>query len=88
MDVEGGWPAAAAAALAMAASCVAAALLDHGPLAPVSSATANHARMPPSMQLILLEDSIAQSSASVLREMLLRAEERYVYASDPVRLLL
>lgn len=68
--------------LAMAASCVAAALLSHGPLAPVSSASANHARMPPSMQLIILEESVAQSRASVLREMLLRAEERYACMTD------
>lgn len=66
----------------MAASCVAAALLSHGPLAPVSSVSANHARMPPSMQLILLEDTVAQSRVSVLREMLLRATERYVWATD------
>ncbi|WFD19166.1 hypothetical protein MCAP1_001389 [Malassezia caprae] len=64
----------------MAASCVAAALLSHGPLAPVSSASANHARMPPSMQLVLLEDTVAQSRATVLREMLLRATERSLTA--------
>lgn len=54
--------------------CAASAVLNHGAVAP--SSRAGRTRVPTSMQLVLLEHSIAQSSVGLCREMIVRAVER------------
>lgn len=55
----------------MTSSCVAAALLNHTAVAPV--ARGKHARIPASMQLVLLEHSAVQTGAGFCRELIARA---------------
>lgn len=57
----------------MSAASLAGALLNHSAAAP---ATHTGSRLPQNKQMIVLEGSLAQSTASVVREMVLRNETR------------
>lgn len=61
-------------ASALMSWCAASAVLNHGAVAPSSRAA--RTRVPTSMQLVLLEHSMAQSSVGLCREMIVRAVER------------
>lgn len=63
-------------ARAMSTACLACALLDHS--AAVAASSHASARLPQNKQLVILEGSLAQSAACVVREMVRRNEARYV----------
>ena len=58
--------------------CLARAVLEHTALTQGSHATSSNAKLPPSIQLVLIEESLAQSAVGVVREIVYRAEERFV----------
>jgi hypothetical protein len=59
------------------ASSLAASLLDHGVLSP-GGPGGSSTRLPPSMELIVVKDSMAQTSVSFFHELIARSNARYV----------